>query len=107
MIIFPFFRIGITSLDAGVQQLVEYIYSEASAQLSADLGETQSLGILSIEQIEKGEALLLQISQELNEPTPNGKFLFPYLLSVNTETHPSRVDNKSTIGELLFDDPTA
>ncbi|KYQ89839.1 hypothetical protein DLAC_09816 [Tieghemostelium lacteum] len=65
-------------LDLSVKQLVESIFEEATKHLTTTLSVTITkrgietpLGVLSLEQVEKGEQALDQIHQELKKTSPS------------------------------------
>uniref|UniRef100_A0A7S3XRT1 Poly [ADP-ribose] polymerase n=1 Tax=Heterosigma akashiwo TaxID=2829 RepID=A0A7S3XRT1_HETAK len=70
------------SLHPKVSDLVQYLYSEATNQLTSQVnceitanGIETPLGILSIEQVEQGEDVLGQLHEELKKKKPRGAVL--------------------------------
>jgi poly [ADP-ribose] polymerase len=69
-------------LDVHVRELIRYIYDEAKTKLTSSInaevtaeGIRTPLGILSIEQVEQGEAILERIQQEVMRPSPRSNVL--------------------------------
>lgn len=70
-----------STLDPEVQALVEYIYSEATSALTSSIsakitsrGIDTPLGILTLKQIEKGEAVLMELYQAIMQGAAWSRF---------------------------------
>ncbi|ELR19183.1 ubiquitin domain containing protein [Acanthamoeba castellanii str. Neff] len=96
---------GPSALSEPVQKLVEYLYSEATHKITSAL--QSPLGTLTLQQVEKGESILMQIYQTLkhaeNNPTPEQlteiRALSKEFYSAIPQNQQPAVDNSAVLEE--------
>ena len=95
---------GSSSLPSGVQRLVKYLYAEAQTKLSSAI--SSPLGTLTLSQVEKGEAILVQLYQlfqqdggDLSARQASMAALSKEFYSAIPQTHQPTIDNISVFEE--------